>query len=111
MKRSEEKKYEKLSPFELKNKLINIAETHHERMMLNAGRGNPNWVAVTPRHGFFRFGLFALEESLRGQELPAIGGPCDKKDILKRFETFLKKMRRNRAYLSSGMPWTMYGTN
>jgi len=91
MKRSEEKKYEKLSPFELKNKLINIAETHHERMMLNAGRGNPNWVAVTPRHGFFRFGLFALEESLRGQELPAIGGPCDKKDILKRFETFLKK--------------------
>lgn len=94
MKRSEEKRYEKLSPFELKNKLIRIAGTHQERMMLNAGRGNPNWVAVTPRHGFFQFGLFALEESLRGQDLPAVGGPCDKKDIVKRFETFLKKSEK-----------------
>lgn len=42
MKISEEKKYEALSPFELKNKLIEMAQTHHERTMLNAGRGNPN---------------------------------------------------------------------
>ncbi len=46
MKPSEEKRYEKLSPFELKDKLIKIAGSNHERMMLNAGRGNPNWVAV-----------------------------------------------------------------
>ena len=63
MKPSEEKLYEKLSPFELKDKLIKIAKTHQERMMLNAGRGNPNWVAVTPRFSFFQLGLFALEES------------------------------------------------
>ena len=37
MRRSQEKKYENLSPFELKNKLIEMAETRHEKMMLNAG--------------------------------------------------------------------------
>jgi len=52
-----------LSPFELKNKLISMAKTHQERVMLNAGRGNPNWIATTPRQGFFQLGLFATEES------------------------------------------------
>ena len=91
MKVSEEKKYEGLSPFELKNKLISMAKSHHERTMLNAGRGNPNWVAITPRQGFFQFGLFAVEESLRVVDIPALGGPCEKTNIAKRFETFLKK--------------------
>jgi len=61
MKSSEEaKRYEALSPFELKNKLITMAETPHERMMLplNAGRGNPNWITMRPRQGFFQLGLF-----------------------------------------------------
>ena len=49
MKPSVEKKYEGLSPFELKDKLISIAKSHPDRAMLNAGRGNPNWVAVAPR--------------------------------------------------------------
>ncbi|MBN1375804.1 MAG: bifunctional aspartate transaminase/aspartate 4-decarboxylase [Dehalococcoidia bacterium] len=73
MKPSEEKRYEKLSPFELKNKLINIAGTNHERMMLNAGRGNPNWIAVTPRSAFYELGLFANEEALRNVDLPSVG--------------------------------------
>lgn len=48
MKSSEEKRrYEALSPFELKNKLITMAETSHERMMLNAGRGNPHLHALS----------------------------------------------------------------
>ena len=55
----EERRYEALSPFELKNKLITMAETPDERMMLNAGRGNPNWITMTPRQGFFQLGLFA----------------------------------------------------
>jgi aspartate 4-decarboxylase len=44
---AEEKCHEGLNPFELKNKLISMAQTHHERMMLNAGRGNPSWVTMT----------------------------------------------------------------
>ncbi len=35
-----------LSPFEVKNTLIAQASSHPDLMMLNAGRGNPNQVAV-----------------------------------------------------------------
>ena len=59
------RKYDQLSPFEVKDKLIELAQSHHERMMLDAGRGNPNWVTTTPRHGFFQLGLFALSEAER----------------------------------------------
>jgi len=91
MKTSEEKRYEALSPFELKNKLIDMAKTHQERMMLNAGRGNPNWVAITPRYGFFQLGIFALEESQRKPHRPNLGGVAMKEGIAKRFEEFLNK--------------------
>ncbi len=55
----------KLSPFELKDQLMSLASSHAERMMLNAGRGNPNFLATIPRHGFFQLGLFAMSESER----------------------------------------------
>ena len=44
--RKQEKAYEKLSPFEVKNVLIDMASKHARAAssaMLNAGRGNPNW--------------------------------------------------------------------
>ena len=37
------KRYKEISPFELKNKLIKMAEGNHPNQMLNAGRGNPNF--------------------------------------------------------------------
>ena len=58
-------KFAKLSPFELKDNLANLASSHAERLMLNAGRGNPNFLATIPRHGFFQLGLFAMQESER----------------------------------------------
>lgn len=56
-------KLSQLSPFELKDQLMALASSRAERMMLNAGRGNPNFLATQPRHGFFQLGLFALRES------------------------------------------------
>jgi aspartate 4-decarboxylase len=91
MKVSEEKRYENLSPFELKNKLIEISQTNHERMMLNAGRGNPNWLATEPRQGFFHLGLFSVEESLRSVDLPILGTSPEKEGIAKRLESFIDK--------------------
>ena len=92
MKSSEEERgYEALSPFELKNKLITMAQTHHERMMLNAGRGNPNWITMTPRQGFFQLGLFAVEESQRKPHRPRLGSTPEKKGIAGRFEKFTGK--------------------
>ena len=38
--------------------------------MLNAGRGNPNWIATAPREAFFLLGSFGLEECRRIMDLP-----------------------------------------
>ena len=60
-----EKEMEKISPFELKNRLIELADESIRkatRTMLNAGRGNPNWVATLPREAFFLLGEFAIAE-------------------------------------------------
>jgi len=90
----QQKEFEKLSPFELKDKLIHLAnETAQEnsQSMLNAGRGNPNWVATTPRQAFFLLGAFAVEESKRVWDEPDLGGMPQKFDIAKRFFDFLNK--------------------
>lgn len=39
-------KFKDLSPFELKDELIRLASSHTDRAMLNAGRGNPNFLAT-----------------------------------------------------------------
>ncbi|MBE0619243.1 MAG: bifunctional aspartate transaminase/aspartate 4-decarboxylase [Burkholderiales bacterium] len=89
MERSEERRYEGLSPFELKNKLVELAKHRGERMMLNAGRGNPNWVALEPRAAFFRLGEFALAESGRVALAPGFGGLPKKRGIAERLRGWL----------------------
>ena len=56
-----DKNLEKISPFELKNRLIEMADESVKKMahvMLNAGRGNPNWIATEAREAFFALGGF-----------------------------------------------------
>jgi aspartate 4-decarboxylase len=80
-----------LSPFELKNKLIDIATSHRDRMMLNAGRGNPNFLATTPRHAFLKLGEFALIEAERSYAYlhSGFGGIPEKTAMAERFDNFL----------------------
>jgi aspartate 4-decarboxylase len=88
----EEKQLEKLSPFELKNKLIGLAKESSleaARTMLNAGRGNPNWVATTPRSAFFVLGNFAVQESKSVWDRPDLGGMPQKDGIAKRFDQYV----------------------
>ncbi|WP_425337101.1 hypothetical protein [Variovorax paradoxus] len=62
-----------------------------DRLMLNAGRGNPNFLATTPRHGFFQFGLFAMTESERSYiYMDGVGGFPQREGIEARFEIFTK---------------------
>jgi len=87
------RKFEALSPFEIKDELIRLAkETTRttQTAFLNAGRGNPNWIATTPREGFFLLGQFALTESTRVMSHPAgLGGMPQQKGIAGRLETWL----------------------
>jgi aspartate 4-decarboxylase len=89
------RKFEALSPFEIKDELINLAKKTSkttQSAFLNAGRGNPNWIATTPREGFFLLGQFAVTESKRVMEHPAgIGGMPQAKGIAARFEAWIAK--------------------
>ncbi len=89
MERSEERRYEGLSPFELKNKLVELAKHRGERMMLNAGRGNPNWVALEPRAAFFLLGEFAVAQARRVALGPDFGGLPKKRGVAERLRAFL----------------------
>ena len=82
----------KISPFEVKDVLIEMAESHAEHMMLNAGRGNPNWVATLPRHAFWQLGRFATQEAERfqGYMREGVGGLPEKDGITGRFDTFVQ---------------------
>ena len=88
------KKMESISPFELKNRLIDMADESVKKMahtMLNAGRGNPNWIATEPREAFFLLGKLGPSECTRVQSLPeGIAGIPQKEGIAARFEAFLK---------------------
>jgi aspartate 4-decarboxylase len=90
--RDDERELAHLSPFELKAKLLELAEASARRRhtrMLDVGRGNPNWVATTPRAAFFLLGEFALAESRRVWAEADLGGMPARDRIAHRFEQFL----------------------
>lgn len=92
----QEKALEQLSPFELKSELIKLATKKARlstRTFLNAGRGNPNWIATTPREAFFLLGTFAMQEARRvavNDEIGTAGSP-EEEGMGKRLEAFLKE--------------------
>jgi aspartate 4-decarboxylase len=89
------RKFESLSPFEIKDELIRLAKKTSrttQSAFLNAGRGNPNWIATTPREGFFLLGQFAVTESRRVMEHPAgLGGMPQPQGIANRLAAWLSK--------------------
>jgi aspartate 4-decarboxylase len=107
------KKFEALSPFEIKDELINLAKSTSKKTQtafLNAGRGNPNWIATTPREGFFLLGQFAITESKRAFDHAAgVGGMPQAKGIAGRFEDWLAKHADmpGASFLSEMLPFAV----
>ncbi|MEU6992563.1 bifunctional aspartate transaminase/aspartate 4-decarboxylase [Streptomyces sp. NPDC046465] len=93
--------YSQLSPFELKNVFIDLAHRAQADkpgqkgtssvQMLNAGRGNPNWVATGPREAFHALGYFALSESRRVWTADNLGGMPEPAGSGERFDTFVRR--------------------
>jgi len=106
-------KFETLSPFEIKDELIKLAKKASrttQSAFLNAGRGNPNWIATTPREGYFLLGQFAITESKRVMDHPAgIGGMPQAQGIAHRLETWLSKHSDmpGASFLSELVPFTI----
>jgi aspartate 4-decarboxylase len=93
--RAHQKALLKLSPFELKDELIKLAEVAERdqtAQFLNAGRGNPNWINTTAREAFGTLLHFGIEESRHViSNIPDMGRQIAKTPgIGKRFEEFLK---------------------
>src|SRR5205807_10055345 len=89
------KQYEKLGPFEIKDFLAKVASKSAQEASityLNAGRGNPNWVATEPREAFFLLGQFAVTESKRVLDLPpGVGGMPKASGVAGRLAAWLAK--------------------
>ncbi|WP_019243344.1 MULTISPECIES: aspartate 4-decarboxylase [Bacillus] len=82
---------QKLSPFELKDELISMAKQSEKkgvRVLLNAGRGNPNWTAATPRQAFFTLGHFAVSETKHMWSDGDLAGMPEKPGIYERFKQY-----------------------
>ncbi|MFE2935345.1 bifunctional aspartate transaminase/aspartate 4-decarboxylase [Streptomyces sp. NPDC059278] len=99
--REQIQQYARLSPFELKNVFIALAqEAQADRpgqkdkssvQMLNAGRGNPNWVATGPREAFYALGCFAVTESRRVWTADDLGGMPEPAGSGDRFDAFVRQ--------------------
>lgn len=92
--RATQKRLSQLSPFELKDTLISLASENSKKattVMLNAGRGNPNWIATESRQAFFTLGDFAIKESKRVWDEPGLGGMPQKQGIAARLMKYLSK--------------------
>src|SRR3954454_10065244 len=107
------KEFDKLGPFEIKDFVQKVAsKTALENSLsyLNAGRGNPNWVATEPREAFFLLGQFAITESKRVLDLPpGVGGMPRAEGIAGRLEAWLAKHQDmpGASVLQAMVPWAV----
>jgi aspartate 4-decarboxylase len=107
------RQYETLSPFEIKNDLAKVATRTAKAAQvayLNAGRGNPNWIATDPRSAFFLLGQFAISESQRTLNLPAgVGGMAKAPGIAARLSVWLDEHAAapGATLLQNAIPWAI----
>ena len=107
------REYETLSPFEIKDFLAKAATRTASASAvayLNAGRGNPNWIATEPREAFFLLGQFAITESKRVLDLPpGVGGMPQARGIAARLSAWLTKHddMGGSEMLSALVPWAV----
>ncbi len=91
--RKKERELSKMSPFEIKNELIKLAKKDARSatdQFLNAGRGNPDWVATAPREAFFLLGQWALSECARTFKMdPGVAGTPESEGSMERLKHFL----------------------
>ena len=106
------KKLNNLSPFELKNRLIKLAEGNKPAQMLNAGRGNPNFFNSFARNVFASLQNTCVKASTRFEKDLALypnvndhdyemifnnttkSWPRDQRDFFRNYIQFLKSAAR-----------------
>jgi aspartate 4-decarboxylase len=107
------REYEALSPFEIKDFLAKAATrtaTASAVAYLNAGRGNPNWIATEPREAFFPARTVRNHRKQAGAGPAAgVGGMPQAKGIADRLAAWLQKHADmgGSGLLSALVPWAV----
>jgi len=103
MEKEKLKKYHEISPFEIKDILINLAKESHKKhakqgdKYLNAGRGNPNFFNTIVRDAFAHFTLFANNLADVKSPFEDIAFRYTKENAYKNFLEFIKSSKQNKA--------------
>ena len=85
-----EKDLAKLGNFEVASCLVKLAEKNSTNStVLNAGRGNPNWIQTVSRLAFCRLVEFGVKESRRTINGKDLAGYTEKEGMAKRLRSFL----------------------
>ncbi len=101
----ERNSYEALSPFEFKNVLIETAEKACNNLekasrpcsILDAGRGNPNFLNTTVREAFSYLNSFAAELAGKTGPTPHLGFRPEKKGIARKLNEHLRDKADGKA--------------
>jgi len=109
MEPASENPYARLSPFELKDMLVELATEctrRHARLMLDAGRGNPDWLAVEARRAFFALGQFALQEAEGRMLASGIAGHPPATGIASRLLHWADSAGAGAEFVRAAVEWT-----
>ena len=104
------KEYLQMSPFEIKNVFIQMAEKASKRKkipFLNAGRGNPNFLNTTVREGFSCLNNFASHTAAKRLMTKDLGLRPQKKGIAKKLATYVNKHCRGEgsSFIKKAIPF------
>jgi aspartate 4-decarboxylase len=95
-----ERSLETLGAFEISSTMVQQAKNNEKHYdVLNAGRGNPNWISTQGRHAFNRISEFGIAECQRTINKGDMAGSISSKDISKRFERAMNPADETDAFL------------
>ena len=100
------------SPFEIKNLLIKKAQdacAQSDCTMLNAGRGNPNFLNTAVRESFALLTLFAAQAARDGSDVKDVGFRRSKDGLAQALRDFLagKKSDPGAGFLAEAMDYAL----
>ena len=100
------------SPFEIKNLLIQKAREACAKTgctMLNAGRGNPNFLNTAVRESIALLTLFAAKKAAKGSGIKDLGYRVPKDGLAESLQSFLKtgKDEPGAAFLSQALDYSL----
>lgn len=90
MERQQEIELEQFGAFEVGKRMLTLAHHHHHNQrILNAGRGNPNWINTKARLAMARLIEFGVQESNRTICNGDMGGYVEQNGIGQRLRRFM----------------------